>query len=62
MTFKIKNSKGKPPVEPPEEEPPKTGDSNTTGVLGLVAFGSSMIAIGAAVTGRRKKEECEPAE
>lgn len=62
LTFKIKNSKGKPPVEPPEEEPPKTGDSNTTGVLGLVAFGSSMIAIGAAVTGRRKKEECEPAE
>ena len=62
LTFKIKNSRGKPPVEPSEEEPPKTGDSNTTGVLGLVAFGSSMIAIGAAVTGRRKKEECEPAE
>lgn len=56
LTFKIKNSKGKPPVEPPEEDPPKTGDSNATGVLGLVAFGSSMIAIGAAVTGRRKKE------
>lgn len=56
LTFKIKNSKGKPPVEPPEEDPPKTGDSNATGVLGLVAFGSSMIAIGAAVSGRRKKE------
>ena len=62
LTFKIKNSKGKPPVEPPEEEPPKTGDSNTTGVLGLVAFGSSMIAIGAAITGRRKKKEFESAE
>lgn len=62
LTFKIKNSKGKPPVEPPEEEPPKTGDSNATGVLGLVAFGSSMIAIGAAITGRRKKKEFESAE
>lgn len=62
LTFKIKNSKGKPPVEPPEEEPPKTGDSNATRVLGLVAFGSSMIALGAAVTGRRKRKECESAE
>lgn len=40
------------PVLPVDPEPPATGDSTNVGLLGLTAFGSAFVAVGATVAGK----------